>query len=219
VIITEQDLRARILGAAGREPSPTRGEWRRRNALLFVLGAASALAVFLLGGGIRPFARPSSLLVATASGSLLLAALALSLALGRGRSMAGRSPRVLAATVVLLPVALILWKTGITALYDGMDLPWPTRPGFRCLALALAVGLAPLALALGARHRSDPVQPMATGAAIGAACGLAAAALVDLWCPVAHLPHLLLGHLLPIALLTVAGAIAGSALLAIHFRR
>src|SRR5439155_555935 len=74
------------------------------------------------------------------------------------------------------------------------------------------------ALGLGARRRADPVQPATSGAAIGAACGLAAAALVDLWCPVAHLPHLLLGHLLPVALLALAGAIAGSRLLAIRFQ-
>jgi hypothetical protein len=33
--------------------------------------------------------------------------------------------------------------------------------------------------------------------------------LVDLWCPVAYLPHLLLGHVLPLALAVGAGAMLG----------
>jgi hypothetical protein len=33
--------------------------------------------------------------------------------------------------------------------------------------------------------------------------------LMDLWCPVAHPQHLLLGHLLPIAALAALGAWAG----------
>jgi hypothetical protein len=37
--------------------------------------------------------------------------------------------------------------------------------------------------------------------------------LVDLWCPVSYLPHLLLGHLLPIAVLAAVGALVGGRLL------
>jgi hypothetical protein len=217
VILTDQELRARILGAAAHEPSLTRGERRWQNAVLFVLGSAAALAIFILWGGVRPNGRPMSLLMTTASGSALLAALALTMALGQGRSMLGRSRRMLAATIVAMTMALILWKTGVSALFDGMNVAWPARPGFRCLALALAVGLVPLVLGLVGRRRSDPVHPAAAGAALGAAYGLAAATLVDLWCPVAHLSHLLVGHLLPVALLALVGAVAGSRMLAIRF--
>jgi hypothetical protein len=217
VILSDQQLRDRILGAAASEPSVTRGERRWRNALLFVMGSAAALAIFILWGGVRPHGRPLWLIMTTASGSALLGTLALTVALGRGRSMLGRSRRMLAGSIVPMAVALVLWKTGVSALFDGMNVAWPARPGFRCLALALAVGLVPLVLGLLARRRSDPVQPAAAGAALGAACGLAAATLVDLWCPVAHLPHLLVGHLLPVALLALVGAVAGSKVLAIRF--
>jgi hypothetical protein len=43
------------------------------------------------------------------------------------------------------------------------------------------------------------------GAAIGAAAGAWSWTLTDLWCPVAYVPHLLLGHVLPVALLAIAG--------------
>ena len=36
--------------------------------------------------------------------------------------------------------------------------------------------------------------------------------LVDLWCPVAYVGHLLLGHVLPIAVFATIGAAAGSLL-------
>ena len=214
----DAELRARILGSVAAEPSPTRGQRRRRDLLLFAGAAAVAVAVFALFGGVRPYTRPLSLLLGTAAGTALLAAVGLALAFGRGRSMVGRSRQVLFATLASLPFALLAWKAGVSAFYEGMSVPWPGRPGYRCLALSLAVGLTPLLAALAARRKSDPVHPGTTGAAIGAACGLAAAALVDLWCPVAHLPHLLLGHLLPIALLALAGAAAGSRLLALRFQ-
>jgi hypothetical protein len=37
--------------------------------------------------------------------------------------------------------------------------------------------------------------------------------LIDLWCPVSYLPHLLVGHVLPIAVLAAAGAAIGRRLL------
>ena len=42
---------------------------------------------------------------------------------------------------------------------------------------------------------------------------VAAGALVDLWCPVAYLPHVLLGHILPLAIAAAFGAWAGRRLL------
>ena len=70
--------------------------------------------------------------------------------------------------------------------------------------------------ALAARRRSDALAPAATGAAFGAATGLGATVFVDLWCPVAYVPHLLLGHLLPVAVLSAAGAVGGALLLSMR---
>jgi len=53
------------------------------------------------------------------------------------------------------------------------------------------------------------LRPGITGAALGMAAAIAAGGLVDLWCPVAHVEHLLLGHILPLVLLAALGALAG----------
>jgi hypothetical protein len=64
------------------------------------------------------------------------------------------------------------------------------------------------------RRRTDPVHPGIAGAVLGVTAGLAAGSLVDLWCPVGHIPHVLLGHILPLVLVALAGAWAGRRLLA-----
>jgi hypothetical protein len=81
------------------------------------------------------------------------------------------------------------------------------------LSLSIATGALPLFAALLAWRHTDPLTPKATGAAFGAGAGLGSAVLVDLWCPVSYLPHLLLGHLLPIAVLAAVGALVGGRLL------
>jgi hypothetical protein len=63
------------------------------------------------------------------------------------------------------------------------------------------------------------MSPTATGAAFGAGAGLGSALLIDLWCPVSYLPHLLVGHVLPIALLAAAGAAIGRRILRTFARR
>ena len=68
------------------------------------------------------------------------------------------------------------------------------------------------------RSVAKPITPAATGAAFGAGAGLGSAVLVDLWCPVSYVPHLLLGHVLPIAILAAAGALIGWRVLAIRRR-
>ena len=62
-------------------------------------------------------------------------------------------------------------------------------------------------------RRSAPVQPALNGAGLGLAAGACAWVAVDLWCPVAYVPHLLLGHVLPLFVLAGAGALLGQALL------
>jgi hypothetical protein len=54
------------------------------------------------------------------------------------------------------------------------------------------------------------------GVALGVATGAAAAALVDLWCPVGHVPHLLIGHVAPILLLGGLGALVGARTLGVR---
>jgi hypothetical protein len=42
--------------------------------------------------------------------------------------------------------------------------------------------------------------------------------LVDLWCPVAYVPHLLLGHVLPLVLTALVGTLLGGRYLAVRAR-
>jgi hypothetical protein len=115
---------------------------------------------------------------------------------------------VLALATLAPAVAFVLWRYGLGHLYD-LASPWPTRPGYRCFALSVATGSIFLFALLLAWRRVDPMSPAATGAAFGAGAGLGSALLIDLWCPVSYLPHLLIGHVLPIAVLGAAGAAVG----------
>jgi len=187
--------------------------------LLAALAVMAAVLVFFAAGGVRLTGRPLPLVLATSTGTAVIAGVAIWAGLGRGRSMLGRQRALLMAVGLLGPLALLAWRSGISTLWEGMIQAWPGRPGFRCLSLSLAVGIVPLFIALFARRRSDPVNPAGGGAAVGVAAGLGAAFLVDLWCPVAHAPHVLLGHVLPVALLAVTGAALGARWLSISGRR
>jgi hypothetical protein len=180
-----------------------------------LLTAAVALtcSLFIVFGGIRSGPRPTPLIIATAAGSAAIAAASLWLAVARGKSMLGRPRAWLLTTVVIAPLAYLASKVASTAPFPAMSAPWPDRVGWRCFGLCLLFAVPPLATLIYLRRRSDPVHPRALGAAFGASVGASATVLVDLWCPVAYVPHLLLGHLLPVVLLAAAGAWAGNCLL------
>jgi hypothetical protein len=209
-----QEIRDRVFAAIALTPSPTRQQIRRQSRLLFALTGVIMAALFLAAGGVRLDPRPPLLLLATALGGAAFTVLALVVALGRPRSMLGRPRAVLLLAAVALPLGLLAWKVSVSAFFVGMSVASPGWPGLRCLGLGLSIAVVPLLLALLARRRSESFHPDAAGAAIGSAAGLAAMLLVDLWCPVAFLPHLLLGHLAPIAVIVFLGMRLGSRLLA-----
>ena len=227
------ELRARVLAAAAAEPAPTRAAVRRRNLFMGLVAAASGIGAFVifaalmsegdllrLGGEIAPqqhLERPVALVLATASGALGVAATAVWLALRRGRSMLGRSRRQLLCGAILIPISLLAWKIGCSIAFGAAMVAWPERPGERCLALSLLVAAGPL-LSFIAIRRSAPAQPALNGAIMGFAAGACAWLLVDLWCPVAFVPHLLLGHVLPIGVLAAGGALLARAFLAPRVR-
>ena len=227
------ELRARVLAAAAAEPSPTRAAVGRRNMFMGMIAAASGIGAFVmfavfmsesqllrLGGEVVPrqsLERPVWLVAATVGGALAVAATALWLALGRGRSMLGRSRRRLLYGGVLIPVSLLALKIGCSIAFGDAMVAWPERPGERCLALTLLVAAGPLLSFLAIRRRA-PVQPALNGALTGVAAGACAWVAVDLWCPVAYVPHLLLGHVLPLFVLAGAGALLGQALLSLRPR-
>ncbi|MCU1276822.1 MAG: putative rane protein, partial [bacterium] len=155
------------------------------------------------------------LMLTTALGAALLAAAVGVIGLGRGCSMVGRRASLLIAMVVATPLLLLAWKIGWSWRYQMMA-PWPSRFGLRCLSLSLAIGCAPLLALVASRQRAHPLYATQNGAAIGAAVASMTWVLVDLWCPVADLRHLLVGHVLPCLAFIACGAIAGRRLLALR---
>jgi hypothetical protein len=211
------DLKQRILTSMADVPAPTRGQVTRTRAWLFGCGIAGAVAIFFLEGGVRLAARPPSLAALTSLGTAAIVAVGTWLLFTRGRSTLGRPVSTLAVTAIAASLLFVGWRYGVSAVYDQAGV-WPERPGFRCLALSIATGALPLLGALLSWRRTVPVSPLATGAAFGAGAGLGSAVLVDLWCPVSYLPHLLIGHLLPIAVLALLGGVLGSRLLRLWWR-
>jgi hypothetical protein len=207
---TLAELRARVLTRVAQEPAPTRGDVALQRRLVVGLALAVSLLIFLAWGGIRASPRPSRLVLETTAGSAVLAIGIGILAFGRGRSMLGRPKPWLAFAVVSTPVSLFVWRVVMTARYPGMDAEWSARPGLRCFVLSGMLAITPLLGLLWLRRGSDPLHPRLTAAAFGAAAGAAAWVLVDLWCPVGYVPHLLLGHVAPVVLLTTLSALIGS---------
>jgi hypothetical protein len=207
------DLKARIMKQASAQPAPTRRTEARRAWLLLLGSIAIAIAIFFLRGGVRMTGRPEALVIGTSLGTAAIAAAGTWVVFGRRRSMLGRSSLALCVMALVTPVALIFWKVVWSAQFDGALDRWPERPGFKCLRLSLMMGALPLFALLFARRRTDPTHPRIVGLAAGASVGLCVALFVDMWCPVAYLPHFLLGHILPIALLALAGVLIGTVLL------
>jgi hypothetical protein len=216
-LIASPELKNRVLAALASVDSPTRAEVRKARAWLLACGVVGAVAVFLFEGGIRVSSRPPSLVALTSLGTAVIAAAAIRLLFTRAQSMSGRRGSVLVTAAVASSLLFVAWRYGVSRLFGHSD-AWPERPGLRCLALSLGTGALPLLAALLSWRRTRSVTPVATGAAFGAGVGLGTALLVDLWCPVSYLPHLLLGHLLPVGILAVLGGTLGWWLLRMRWR-
>jgi hypothetical protein len=82
--------------------------------------------------------------------------------------------------------------------------PW----GVRCLFVATVVSVPALAILAAALRRAAAVSSRLRGAALGAAAGAWGGLAVFVFCPSGSLQHLLVGHVLPIAIFTLIGGIA-----------
>jgi hypothetical protein len=206
----DSDLKARIMESVRRRPSPPRQEVTLRSTALLVSAAmAPFLTVMLLGLKDGVEARPSSLVVSTVGGAIVATLLAAWVAIGRGGRVLGR-PRVsLVSVTIAAPVLFVGWKLLWSTMYSGMTDVWSDRPGVRCLALTLLFAAWPLLAMTIVRRASDPTHPGSLGAALGVAAAMYAGVLVELWCPVGYVWHVLLGHALPIALMGITGYLIG----------
>ena len=209
------DLKRRVLAAVRAEPAPTHGAVRQRAWVVLGICAMISLAIFVHFGGVRPYDRPAWLVVWTCLGWSAAASAAAWTGMARGRSMLGRTTAALITMIVAIPPAVLAWKIGVTVLFPPQLMePWPSRPGFRCLGLSIAMAVPLLLAFVMLRRRSDPVHPGIAGGAFGITAGVFAGTLVDLWCPIAYVPHVLLGHILPLVVVAAFGAWVGR-----HFLR
>jgi hypothetical protein len=201
------------------KPAATVRQLRVRNVALFALAAGFVAELFYWWGGMRAAPRPGYLIVETAVGAACIAAVSTWALFGRRRSMLGRSAIFLGVAGLATPFALFVWKVLASSQQPGMMDLWETRPGFKCLRLSIVMGLFPLLAMALVRKNSDPNHPRLTGASLGVAAGACAWVFTDLWCPVAYVPHLLLGHVLPITVLALLGAALGHLLIGVRAPR
>jgi hypothetical protein len=211
------DLKTRILAAARATRSPTRSASQAQAWAVLASGLALATGLFFaFDGPSHGQGRSAWFYGASVGGWSVIAALSVWAAFSRGRSAVGQPSARLVAVAVGTPVALFAMMVAFALAHPEVTLVHPERIGWKCLRLTLAAGAAPLlALAL-VRRRSDPVHPVAAGAALGAACGASAGVMVELWCPVATPSHVAIGHILPIGVLVLAGIVLGRFLIAIR---
>ena len=207
------ELKLRILRNVEATPVPTRAIESFRAICINAAALAVTMGAYWYCGGVRITGRPTNLVIGTAAGSVVIAIAGLTFLVGRDRNMLGRPRLSLLLVAALLPMALLAWKIYFSIQFPhGLD-RWSDRAGYRCLGLALCMGLLPLLTALYSRRGTDPSHPETAGMAVGVSVGLGVAVLVDLWCPVAYLPHLLVGHVMPIVVLALLGLAVGWKLL------
>jgi hypothetical protein len=106
-----------------------------------------------------------------------------------------------AALTVLQP----LHSGAAAAALTGVSIsPW----GLRCIFIATIVSASTLAIFAVTLRRAVAVATGLRGAALGAAAGAWGGLAVFVFCPSGELQHLLVGHVLPIALFTLLGGVA-----------
>jgi hypothetical protein len=214
-----QDLKARILAQAGATPSATRDASRVYAWMVLPSGIIVAATLFFAFDGLRHGqGRPLWFYLASAVGWAMVAGLSTWGALARGRSAIGRPRAWLLAVAVGTPASLFAMMFAFAVADPDVTLVHPERLGLKCLGLTIAAAAFPLVALALLRRGSDPVHPVATGAALGSACGASAGVMVEMWCPVATPQHVAIGHILPIVAMTVVGALLGARVIAMRPR-
>jgi hypothetical protein len=165
-----------------------------------------AVSVFEgIGGLPHGSGRPLSITLVMCGGWIVASSLLTWLTLSRGRSTMTPRPALLGVAAVVAPVALYAWMH----LFFGSYVEPFERVGYRCLAYTLIMAALPLTGFLLLRRAVEPRYPSTVGAAAGAVCAAWAGVLVDLWCPLTNPKHVLVGHVAPMLIAMVLGAVAG----------
>lgn len=213
------DVKARVLEAARGTSSATRGTTRTREWLVLPSGLIVAASLYFAFGGVEHGAgRPAWFHAASALGWAGIAALSMWSAVGGGGSATGRARSLLWIAAVGTPAVLFAMMFALAAIDPALQLAHAERLGVKCFGLTVAAAAFPLLALVRVRRGSDAVHPAASGAALGAACGASAGVMVEMWCPVAETSHVVIGHIAPVALLAVLGALLGVRFLAMRGR-
>lgn len=192
--------------AAPTEPSMTRSERQRRSlvALALAVGWVAALVAKLglrADIGALDVIAPLSLWVVVAAVGLVAAL--------RPRERGLPPPsRVVQVIAALVPALFVL--SALAASSGAEQVPLTLRNSGGCVALASVAAAGPFVLAGVIFQRSFLSIPAWRGAAIGAVCGLCAAAGIHTHCPMAASAHVVLAHGFPIAAGGLLGALFGA---------
>lgn len=205
------DLRARVLHAAKSEPSPDRARVRRSLVAAIGAGALVSLAVLFVVGGPDFTARPPAFLALTVAGFCAIAALATWGGVARGQSMLGRPRSWLVTIAMVTAPSLFAWVVMGTSIWPETRATAPAdmARNIGCFVVMMLLALGPFAALMLSRRASDPVNPRATGGAVGAAAGAWAGVLIHLHCPVSVTMHVALSHVLPIVIFSLIGTLVG----------
>jgi RNA polymerase sigma-70 factor (ECF subfamily) len=214
------ELRARVLAAARREPVAAIKEGASRRVAVVLRGFAVAGAIAIaagIHGSEAKTPRPLGCILSLELLWLSLAVAATWAGVDRGRSMLGRPKAWRVAVAALTPAAML-------AAWLPVAFAWPQtlvdtsglRAHLLCVVTTMALAAGPLIAFAWLRRGSDPASPRLTGAALGAAAGA--------WGDAAHVPicgytapaHIIIGHILPVALLALVGVIIGDRVVALR---
>jgi hypothetical protein len=199
-----------VLDSVRRESAPTRAQTATRRLAIGVAGFVPALALVALLAHHGDY-RPVGYIVFVACTWASVAVLTTWLALRTGRSILGVARVWLVAATLAVPPALAILAGVATALWPQTNVAESDAGAHAlCFVLTTLAALGPvLAFAL-LRRESDPVHPRWTGALIGAASGACGATAVALLCEHTYPVHILVGHVLPVVLVTLVGAFLAS---------
>jgi hypothetical protein len=208
-----EELFSRVHAAVAATPAATTSTRVRVGIAMVVVPLVTAAVVLVASQLVydRPALRTGmgttptfELLIVLLVVGLTLAATLVTVARGTRGLGSGVVPLLLVALLVtplyaVLALAIPLHTSQAAAASIAELSPW----GLRCLALASVVGLLVLVSLTAALRRSAPVAARLRGAALGAAAGTWAGLAV--FCPAVEHRHLLVGHVLPIAVFTLIG--------------
>jgi len=212
------DLRARVLSAARAEPVPPRPSASWRRTLAVCMGVGVSFAILMSIGGPGQYGRSAAYTFVLAVLWALVGAAGAWAAGARGHSMLGRPASWRVLVLILTPLALMLTAQVVGAVWPPPYKVADLDKHLVCIEFTTLMALGPFIAFTFLRRGSDPVAPRLTGAAIGAVSGVIGAVGIELRCSHATLVHVALGHVLPVALLAMLGALVAGRIVAVRAR-